>query len=322
MISAFFKKRHRILLVLAACAVAALVLYQVVQSEPEPQYNGKKSSQWAEIYEMSLNPTTVDAEPPPDSAERREAVEAVRRMKDKVLPRAVRMITYQKPAWMSRVENFMEMRLNVRRWCPLFIWGPFYGDRGEDNMVYFQMLGPEASPALPELVRIMNHAKAVRSRERAMSALVCIGEDGLRPLMDVAGDPLNPDRRRAAFEILSMKPLGTKLSPAVPLLVKALKDEDVNVSTAAAMILGELALDADIAVPALTNCLQSADWHLRVEAAGALGKFGDGARPAVPALLEALSDSDDSVRYEATNALVRISPQSLPKSAEEELTTK
>src|SRR5262249_34740173 len=277
------------LLLIAGCAMAAFLLYLVAR-DPEPQYQGKKLSQWVDIYESTLIPPTVDADPPPDSAERREAVEAGRRIKDKVLPRAVRMITYRKPAWMDRVENFMEWRLDVRSWCPLFIWRPFYGDRGEQNMVYFEMLGPDARPALPELVQIMHHAKVARSRERAMSALACIGEDGLRPLMEVAGDPRNPDRRAAAFAMRGMKPLGAKLSPAVPLLVKAVKDEDINVSTAAAMILGELGLEPEMAVPALTNSLQSADQYLRDEAAGALGKFGGDARSAVPALLKALSD--------------------------------
>jgi len=63
MIPAFFKKRRSIVLLVAACAVAALVFYQVVQSEPEPQYNGKKLSQWVDIYELSLYPPTVDADP-------------------------------------------------------------------------------------------------------------------------------------------------------------------------------------------------------------------------------------------------------------------
>jgi HEAT repeat protein len=238
-------------------------------------------------------------------------------MRDKLLPHALEMIDYQKPQWKNRVEYFMETRLNVRRWCPLFIWSPFYGDRGEDNLAYFQMLGPDASATVPELVRIMNHAEATRIRERAMYALSCIGKEGLRPLMEVAGDPQNPDRRRAAYAILGMKDLGPILGPAVPLLVKSLDDPDRNVSTAGAMILGELAIEPDISVPALTSCLRNTDEYLRQEAAEALAKFGGKARSAVPTLVSTLDDSDFNVRDAATNALLTISPESLPKAGAE-----
>jgi len=224
------------------------------------------------------------------------------------------MIRYEKPKWFDPVERKME-QMDVRRWCPVGIWGPFYGDRGEDNMVYFEMLGADASPAVPELVRIMKEAKGERIRERAMYALAYIGKDGLPPLLEVLGDPNNADRRNAAFAIAILRGQGAVLKPAVPLLVKSLEDTDRNVSTAGAMILGELGLEPEIAVPALTNCLKSTDWCLCDEAVSALGEFGDGARRAIPALVVALGDPDESVRYSATNALKKIAPEVLMESA-------
>jgi HEAT repeat protein len=288
----------------------------MLSGEREPEYNGRTLSQWVEIYEVSFNPMPAEEDPPKDSAARREAVEAAHHLRDKILPRALRLLRAEKPQWKNKVEHVMEMNLDVRRWCPLWVWGPFYGDRGEDSVVYFEMLGPDAGSAVPELARIMRQADSSRVRERAMFALACVGKEGLPPLMEVLGDPQNPDRRRAAYALLNMKRAAADqqaavASPAVPLLIKSLKDPDRNVSTAGATVLGELALDADIAVPALADCLGAADNYLQEEAAEALGQFGDRARFAVPALIKALDDSEPSVRESATNALVKISPQVL-----------
>jgi hypothetical protein len=177
----------------------AIVAIAFWPGEKEPEYKGKKLSEWADIYETSLNPRPGEEDPPEDSAERREAVQAAHYAREKILARAVNMIRYEKPQWKNTVEHYMESWLNVRSWCPTFIWGPFYGDPGEDNLVYFEMLGPDARSAVPELGRIMNHAEWNRVRERAMYALSCIGKDGLGPLMDVLGDAGNRDRRRAAY---------------------------------------------------------------------------------------------------------------------------
>jgi len=61
---------------LLGCAVVAVVVVAVWQDEREPSYQGKTLSQWAEIYEESFRPVQVDDDPPEESADRREAVEA------------------------------------------------------------------------------------------------------------------------------------------------------------------------------------------------------------------------------------------------------
>jgi hypothetical protein len=300
------KRGKRALQILAACGLIGLLAVALWPGKKEPEYKGKKLSEWAEIYEDSFRPMDADGDPPAVSKARTEAIEAAHCMRDQILPRALRMIVLQKPAWKDRVENFMEMKLNVRTWCPLWVWRPFYGDRSEDNQVYFMMLGSDASPAVPELTRIMKHAEAGRIRERAMFALACIGKEGLGPLLEVVADPKNPDRRRAAYAILDMKRWGTEPSEAVPVLVKSLDDPDVDVSGTGAMILGKLALNAEMVVPALARSLRHNNWYVREQAAEALGKFGAKARPAAAALFRAMADQEDSVCRPSAEALVEI----------------
>jgi len=61
----------------------------------EPGYNGKRLSEWVEIYEHDAEGEARSADTPACRA----AVEAVRHMGDKVLPRALKLLRHEKPNW-------------------------------------------------------------------------------------------------------------------------------------------------------------------------------------------------------------------------------
>ena len=92
-------------------------------------------------------------------------------------------------------------------------------------------------------------------------------------------------------------------SIAVPALISALKDQEVQVRRAAAQSLANL--DDPRAVPALITALKDDDAEVRTSAADGLGRLED-AR-ATPGLVAALSDKNKDVRRSALSAL-----QSLP----------
>ena len=293
--------------------ICALVV-AISLGDREPSYKGKRLSEWVEIYEHDAEGEARSADTPACRA----AVEAVRHMSDKVLPRALKLIRYEKPNWKNEVERAMEHRLDVRSWCPVWIWHPFYGEPSNEGLVYFQMLGPEASAAVPELVRTINKGKAPRFlapvSDRAMYALSCIGKEGLPPLMEMLADPRSPYRRRAVYAIKDMNHQPEVALPALPLLIESLNDTDSEVASAAAMALGNLAMVADTSVRALAGSLQNPDDYVRRCAAESLEKFRENARAAMPALLNALRDPDDAVRRAVTNALEQIAPDILEKS--------
>ncbi|MHC4251099.1 MAG: HEAT repeat domain-containing protein, partial [Planctomycetota bacterium] len=127
----------------------------------------------------------------------------------------------------------------------------------------------------------------------------------------------DPKARRKAF--LSLRRLGPAANAAVPALIEALEDRDLNVryptsrpsvrtseSTAAAGALGRIGPDARDAVPALAQALKDTDIFLRANAAEALGKIGPAAREAVPALVAASKDTIPYVRGKAEAALKQI----------------
>jgi HEAT repeat protein/beta-lactamase regulating signal transducer with metallopeptidase domain len=88
-------------------------------------------------------------------------------------------------------------------------------------------------------------------------------------------------------------------SIAVPALILALKDGDVEVRRAAAQSLANL--EDPRAVPALIEALRDGDAEVRASASSALGQFED--KRALPGLVALLRDPDQDVRHAALSSL-------------------
>ena len=86
---------------------------------------------------------------------------------------------------------------------------------------------------------------------------------------------------------------------AIPGLLEALKDLDVDVRRNAATILSKVSSEA--AIPGLLDALKDPSHYVRLNAATALWKVGSEA--AIPGLLQALQDQNISVRISAAQAL-------------------
>ena len=117
------------------------------------------------------------------------------------------------------------------------------------------------------------------------------------------------DRQQAAITLEeSIDPAG---QAAVPVLIEALKDKDVVLSSRAASALGKIGPAAKAAAPALIATLKDKDrdFITRSDAARALGKIGAEAKTVVPVLIQALADKDLDVRLRAAEALGNIGPE-------------
>jgi HEAT repeat protein len=101
---------------------------------------------------------------------------------------------------------------------------------------------------------------------------------------------------------------------AVPVLIKALANEDAGIRSESARALGKI--HDSRALPALIRAVRDPQVDVRIRAAEALGEMGDGR--AKPALVEALNNSSHQVRMEAAWALDRLGwrPQSDLQRAE------
>jgi len=77
--------------------------------------------------------------------------------------------------------------------------------------------------------------------------------------------------------------------------------------------LGEREAEADVVVPVLARALKDEDAFVRRDAARGLGRFGPAASPAVPDLRSAVRDKNQHVRQAASDALRQIAPNLPPE---------
>jgi HEAT repeat protein len=288
-------KRRLILLVLA-CGVLAVVLFPVLSRPHEPSYSGRPLSHWLEMS----SPIT-----PPH--EREQARVAIHQMGTNAIPSLLKAIGYQRPAWKEALLNVAE-RLPYAGELESWLLTDKALSRADAARDAFEELGPEAKGAVRDLARLMNTATSHATGHRAADALARLGPDACPFLFEALTNRQISGRVRA---LSSISYLGAHARPVVPLLVRFLDDPDWTVRESAAFALGRLKLDGFLVVPALQTSLSDSDDHVRRGAAYALGEYGQEARPAVPALLWLIKDPDALVREEATNAIVVIAPETL-----------
>jgi HEAT repeat protein len=128
----------------------------------------------------------------------------------------------------------------------------------------------------------------------------------LSAILNLLRDP-DPKARRMAVAFLEL--IEEAATPALPLLITSLTDEDRYVRRTAARTIANIAPDkAAMAVPGLANLLSDSDLGVRRAAAKTLAEVGPLAQAAVPALAKAVVNGDAVARIDAMEALRSIGP--------------
>jgi HEAT repeat protein len=274
----------------------AICLVAIWPSEREPQYNGKKLSEWLAL--QNDRPEEADV--------------AVRAIGTNALPILIKWAEFQVPVWRLRLLKLYPKfpSLFFRSSIVRFIANDKQQVRAYNSVFGFQVLGTNASSAAPELVRFLTD-KRNQGRETAALALAYVGgPDSLPALLAAVQDKTTPDMQRAlvARAISHLNYRGPDLSNAVPVMIACLQETNQFVPSLAATALGTFLLQPAQSVPALIKALESADYRVRRNAIRSLGKFGLQATNALDAISKALNDPQKDVRKEATNALHQIAP--------------
>jgi hypothetical protein len=302
-------RRKRIFIVLVVCVLVGIGVVAFWPGEREPEYNGKKLSEWLNLYE--------EARFKEDPQKQRAGAEAVQHIGTNALPWLVKWIEYGRPAWKDRLVRFVVKipSSTIIRWYT-------EGDRlGFGAVMAFEVLGPKAAPAVPELARIASRSGSGFSQMWAMDALSHIGREAFPTLLVAMGN--RKTEFGAALRMSRLAEQGVDIGPAMPALLLIDRHTREHFQKAEKMNSGPLFYDPlhvtstllsenrPFLIPALTNCLHHTNSDVRVEAAEALGSLRDRARPAVPALKEALDDRVIAVQEAAINALEKIAPEVL-----------
>jgi HEAT repeat protein len=276
-------KRRLIWWPIAGVMLFGMLAVILLDREREPEYGGKKLSEWAESPSLLF----PGSESPPQPVRLGDSIyffggprspnsyiEAVRQMGTNALPYLLRWLRYESPAWKSNaiqvINRTFHAKLSDRK-----------ARRSNNAVTSLIALGTNAEGAVPSLTRLMNEAKTPTGSRRARNVLSSLTSYSLSAnLVIFANEP-------ASNRLYRVQQIGKFASSpgfrsALPLLLHLLQDEDIEIAEEAAKTLGRARMEPSIVVPALTDSLKRQ--VVRRGAITALSAYGDDARPALPAL--------------------------------------
>jgi hypothetical protein len=286
-------KRWRTIVISAVATIAlvSLLVFVFWPREREPRYDGKKLRDWLEL--------TSNAQ------EQQRAQKAIQEIGTNALPWLLKWIKHEPWHFKKHGSLIALLPAPLRDRISATGW-----DQTALATKGFEVLGSQASPAIPGLVTIVR-GEQMGAAFVAVEALVDIGEPAIPALQKVIADPQWLLRRNAVMVIGNAGRLGTNELAAINLLITALHDSKKQVAFSAATMLKRFSDRPELVVPELVRFLNSSDSELQIAAIRSLGHFGKKAESAAPILALKLEVPDHRIRWEATNALSRIAPETL-----------
>jgi hypothetical protein len=297
-----------VILIAVGCLVAVVVAVLVWPGEREPEYQGKKLSEWLRVPSRK-----------PEAGAASERVEAIRHIGTNALPFLLKWIRCDVPPWKAKLQGILaKLPQRIRDSHALrSLTMNEAARRGMLAVIGFQILGRQSEPAIPELAKLANDPKSPEGSFWAISVLTSYQVKAIPELLGILGDRKAPKRMAVIdyFRYGALGDLGTNAHATVEILLGCLKEPDWRVRSAAARTLGNLALQPEVVIAALAESAQDREWMVRARSVEALAKFGEQARPVTAMLCRALNDSDSQVRMEATNTLHKVAPEVLQTNA-------
>jgi HEAT repeat protein len=162
---------------------------------------------------------------------------------------------------------------------------------------------PEVTNKTRELLKLARQYYI--GRPQAAEIVKKLGPDAALSLCRILKEEDDFGRRFAAMMLSDM---GAEAEPAIPILLDALKDKNIDVRKWAATALAEIGPTACRAVPQLAKAIEDETSGIGMEAGYALMKMGPKAKPALPALITLLKSTNSEARLAAAGVIAAIGP--------------
>jgi hypothetical protein len=289
---------RKLLILLAVLAVVVGIIVALIPREPK--YQGRTLSEW-------IKDSAPRKSPDPQTT---RAIEAVRHIGTNGLPSLLQWLNYQEPpAWKLKL---LAACAKLPLWFQDRVVSHFLVDRSYQvrrrlALDGFLILGPQAAPAVPDLLK--------KRDPWAIGALQSIGLATLKPTLGVLTNRANaPTLRAAAADWLGSIDEKIDLPRIAPVLAQCVREHEPSVAKESAKALVKFGADPDLTVDFFADLLQHGDIVSRCEAAENLRLLRDRARSAIPALVNATKDPDWYVRRAAMITLFKLDPDALEKA--------
>ena len=175
---------------------------------------------------------------------------------------------------------------------------------GHQAIIELKILGPEAGPAVPLILPILNHREEHRARN-ALTVLADIGPGAAKAVPILRGLLRHPTKGKQYHGKVCrvLGNIGPAAAPAVPELSAGLRDHMSDQCYGSIKALGKIGPGAEAAIPALSQALKDNDHDVQYVAGTALGQIGPAA---IPVLRDAMEETEWLVRINAARALLMI----------------
>jgi hypothetical protein len=269
------------LALLLVLVLGAAYLYRT-SGTPDPLYEGRPLSLWLEGHTASSA-----AMPPYKSPGWNKADDILRHSDTNAIPLLLKMIQANDPPRpvlkaMAWIRNHRILPLRAYRYA---------FTRNEEALYAFEVLGTNAAPAVPALIKIYQQTP------------YRVGASG------------SPNTKRCAASALGY--IGPPARPALPILLADFTHTNADVRFYAVSAALHIGGDPNVIIPAMCSMLEDSKRETRWNAIVALSMFGGRARSAVPALLQALENPFNlafaGLKEQLETALWRIAPEKVGK---------
>ncbi len=299
------RRRRVIFIILATCILVGIGVSAFWPGEKEPEYNGKKLSEWVRAtggYEGG------------GEAELHQAFAAVDHIGTSALPFLVKWIRQGYPTrsqriaafWWQTIEKVGIKRGHSRPDIPL----------NYHSAIVLGAFGTNASSVIPALIQVMRDpASSAYTVGLASYALSQTGEKGVTEVIRFVRDR---DQSNRASGISSLASVEQNAAPALETLMECIEDPDEQVALEVTRALFIDHPETDKRVAILRKGASGHRARIRYESIQCLASYqGSKAAAAIPELTQALRDADAAVRKAATNLLSEIAPQVLTNGTTE-----
>jgi hypothetical protein len=244
-------------ILLAGVLIEALYLsFYPSPRQPEPQYQGRKLTEWARDIDQSdffRQPQYQQHE-----AKSEQAIAAVQHIGTNALPMALDLLA-AKDSWFKKKIEKWAQRYDDDDWpgqrrFPIYIKSA--GEKNYEGANIIWALGPVTKPIIPSLMQLFQSPNE-EIAANMMYALPGAGTNVVPPLIRLLGSTNKDIRIRAA--IILGRHFGSQAHAAVPVLLQGLDEPTLNPIQRVQVIFALVYIrqDASVIVPSIVRHIQN-----------------------------------------------------------------